>query len=365
MSPKLQVGIIFGGVSPEHEVSIASAKNIDRAIPRNDYEVNLIYVTREGVWQIVTWSQTGEIAVLQDDVSLVPNVYQQLQLKHAQGLLSCDVIFPIIHGAFGEDGCLQGLCEFMRVPYVGAGVLASAVAMDKDLCRRVVAKAGVASLPYLAADKRALENPVAFQKQCEASFDYPWFVKPANAGSSVGITKVKTSAAFLAALTLAFEYDDKIVVEHGLSNFHEVEIAALGSSQDLMLSPCVEIISHREFYDYEAKYGDKATFVLPADLSPQYVQKIRQDAATIFKEIDCYGMARIDFLIDKATKTVYFSEINTLPGFTAISQYPCLCEAAGCSQPELMRRLLVLAIDRFQFYNQSDDEKAKHAKQYA
>jgi D-alanine-D-alanine ligase len=365
MSPKLHVGIIFGGVSPEHEVSIASAKNIDRAIPRDAYDVSLIYVTREGVWQLVTWSQTGDIVLLQDNLSLLPNGHQQLHLKHTQGFLSCDVIFPIIHGAFGEDGCLQGLCEFMRVPYVGAGVLASAVAMDKDLCRRVVAKAGIKSLPYIAADRTALDNSVAFQKQCEASFDYPWFVKPANTGSSVGITKVKTPAAFSEALRLAFEYDDKIVVERGLSELHEVEIAALGSSHDLMLSPCVEIISHREFYDYEAKYGDKATMVLPADLSPQYVQKIREDAAVVFKEIDCYGMARIDFLIDKATKTVYFSEINTLPGFTAISQYPCLCEAAGYSQTELMCRLLVLATQRFQFYNQSDDEKAKHAKQYA
>src|SRR5438093_3984864 len=315
---KIRVGVIFGGRSGEHEVSLRSAESILKAIDRQKYDVVPITISHEGGWEPFTLSPdpSGERGV--------------------------DVVFPIVHGTYGEDGTIQGLFELANVPYVGAGVLGSAVGMDKDVMKRLLRDAGLPVVDYWTFLKRDMD---AFLKAHIGSLPYPVFVKPANLGSSVGITKAHSAEELPCALHTAAEYDRKIVVENGI-DAREIELSVLGNDDPIASVPG-EIIPAREFYDYNAKYvSDDSRLLIPAPLTEIQKNDAQRLAIAAFKALECSGMARVDLFLEKTTGKFYVNEINTLPGFTSISMYPKLWEASGIPYPELIDRLITLALDR-------------------
>jgi D-alanine-D-alanine ligase len=315
---KIRVGVIFGGRSGEHEVSLRSAESILKAIDRQKYDVVPITISHEGRWEPFT-------------ISADPLVERGV-----------DVIFPILHGTYGEDGTVQGLFELANIPYVGAGVLGSAVGMDKDVMKRLLRDAGLPIVDYWMVLKRDLDS---FLKARIRSLPYPVFVKPANLGSSVGITKVHSAEELPAALQTAAEYDRKIVVEQGVTA-HEIELSVLGNDDPIASVPG-EIIPAREFYDYKAKYvDDDSRLLIPAPLSEIQKDDAQRLAIAAFKVLECSGMARVDLFLETPTGKFYVNEINTLPGFTSISMYPKMWEASGVPYPQLIDRLITLAIER-------------------
>jgi len=315
---KIRVGVIFGGRSGEHEVSLRSAESILKAIDRRKYDVVPITISHEGSWQPFT---------LSPDPSLERGI---------------DVVFPIVHGTYGEDGTIQGLFELANIPYVGAGVLGSAVGMDKEVMKRLLRDASLPIVAYWTVRKRDLD---AFLKAHIGSLPYPVFVKPANLGSSVGITKVHAAEELPAALQTAAEYDRKVVVEQGV-DAREIELSVLGNDDPIASVPG-EIIPAHEFYDYNAKYVDEnSRLLIPAPLSETQRNDAQQLAIAAFKVLECSGMARVDLFLEKPTGKFYVNEINTLPGFTSISMYPKLWETSGIPYPELIDRLITLAIER-------------------
>lgn len=354
-SRKLRVGILFGGCSGEHEVSLVSARGIIEAIDRRQYEVVLIGITREGRWVVgddplqvlstgqgMTRLKTLRVPLAMRDGLEEPSPEDGFELQRL------DVVFPVLHGPYGEDGTVQGLLEILGIPYVGAGVLASAVAMDKAIARQLFAAHGLPVLPYRVFLSRIWEShPEAVIAECEKTLDYPMFTKPANLGSSVGVSKVRNRAELEAGLCEAARYDRKIVVEQGIAA-REIEVSVLGNDTRIVSVPG-EIIPSREFYSYAAKYLDSASqLLIPAPLSPHEVQRVQEMALQACAAIDCAGMARVDFLMDKHTGAIWLSEINTIPGFTPISMYPKLWEASGISYTELIDRLIQLALERFE-----------------
>ncbi|MBI1885088.1 MAG: D-alanine--D-alanine ligase [Chloroflexi bacterium] len=347
MESKLRVGILFGGQSAEHEVSVVSAQGVLEAIDRRRFEPTPFGVTKEGVW--LSPSETEEA------LRRVPSrSYQPLPSMESRNLLTrpevlaalsrLDVAFPLIHGTRGEDGSLQGLLELAGVPYVGAGVAASAVGMDKALMKSLFRQAGLPTAEFavvLAPRWRA--GPEGATREIEAAIGYPCFTKPANLGSSVGIAKVRSREDLGDGLREAFRYDRKALVEQAVGG-REIEVAVLGND-DPQASPPGEIIPHREFYDYEAKYLDDSTeLVVPVRLEPEIQRRLQQLAVAAFKAIDCAGMARVDFFL--AGEEPIVNEINTIPGFTPISMYPKLWEVAGLSYGDLITRLIELALER-------------------
>ena len=352
---KLRVGILFGGRSGEHEVSLISARGIIEAIDREQYEVVLIGITREGRW--VVGNDPLEVLAADQDMGNLRTVQVLLDMRdNLKGIVSgeelqlqsLDVIFPVLHGPYGEDGTVQGLLEVLGVPYVGAGVLASAVAMDKAVARQLFVANGLPVLPYRVFLSRTWElHPGDVIAECEKMLDYPMFTKPANLGSSVGVNKVRSRAELEAGLREAARYDRKIVVEQGIEA-REIEVSVLGNDTRIVSVPG-EIIPSREFYSYAAKYLDNASqLLIPAPLSPREVQCVQEIALKACAAIDCAGMARVDFLMDKHTGKIWLNEINTIPGFTPISMYPKLWEASGISYSELIDRLIQLALQRFE-----------------
>jgi D-alanine-D-alanine ligase len=312
---KLRVAVIYGGRSGEHEISLRSAKSIIEAMDEEKYKVLHFKISKEGKWS---------------PRPIVPE---------PNGNPEIDVVFPILHGTFGEDGTIQGLLELAGLPYVGAGVLASAVSMDKEVMKRL---AGESGLPVV--DYRML-TPGPFNESDYAGLEYPVFVKPANLGSSVGISKTRNLEELKAALELAAQYDRKIILERGIVG-REFECAVLGNEDPIAAMPC-EILPSREFYDYEDKYLlDKAQTVLPAELPPAQTAEMRRLAVECYKSVACEGMARVDFLLETATGKLYINEINTIPGFTSISMYPKMWEHCGLPMPKLIDRLIELALDR-------------------
>jgi D-alanine-D-alanine ligase len=315
---RIRVGVIFGGRSGEHEVSLRSAESILNAIDRQKYDVVPIPISHEGHWEPFTLSA---------DPSIEPGV---------------DVVFPIVHGTYGEDGTIQGLFELANIPYVGAGVLGSAVGMDKDVMKRLLRDAGLPIVDYWNVRKQELDS---FLKANISSLPYPVFVKPANLGSSVGITKVHAAEELPAALQTAAEYDRKIVVEQGV-DAREIELSVLGNDDPVASVPG-EIIPAREFYDYKAKYvDDDSRLLIPAPLSEIQKNEAQRLAIAAFKALECSGMARVDLFLEKPSGKFYVNEINTLPGFTSISMYPKLWEASGIAYPKLIDRLITLALER-------------------
>ena len=354
MTRRLRVGIIFGGRSGEHEVSLVSATSVMSALDREKYEVVPIGITPEGRWI----SSSQSLGMLKEKAPLDREPEKFLVPEPSRrGLVSAeenggpsvplDVIFPLVHGTYGEDGTLQGLLELANIPYVGAGVLASAVGMDKIIQKMVFANAGLPVVRYCWCHSAACrEHPAKVTRMVERELRYPVFVKPANTGSSVGISKVHGRKELGPTLSLASEFDRKVIVEQGIGNAREIECSVLGNDAPEASVPG-EIIPSNEFYDYDAKYVDgKSTPVIPARLPAPLARKIREIAVRAYTAIDCAGMARVDFFVTKGKAKVYLNEVNTIPGFTAISMYPKMWEAAGLTFPGLLDRLITLAIQR-------------------
>ncbi len=358
----IRVGVVFGGRSSEHEVSLASARNVMEALRQAGYTVIPIGITRAGRWltggdplallgeQAASPNGHSTHGEARPETSLVPGRWSLLpRERQGEPLPTVDVIFPVLHGPYGEDGTIQGLLEMANLPYVGCGVLASAVAMDKDVAKRLFAAAGLCQTPSRVLYRRAWRaRPDALVAEVEASLGYPLFVKPANLGSSVGVSKAHDRTELAAAIELACAYDAKVLVEAAVPNAREIEVSVLGNHEPMASVPG-EIIPGHEFYDYEAKYlDDSSQLLIPAPLTPEQVAHVQELALRAFRAVEASGLARVDFLLDDATGTFYLNEINTMPGFTRISMYPKLWEASGIPYPELVDRLVQLALERYE-----------------
>jgi D-alanine-D-alanine ligase len=384
---KLRIGVLFGGRSGEHEVSLLSAASVLKAIDRKKYEVVPIGITKEGRWVTASDAHrllTGETAPSERHLragdpettstaavlargesvivppvpsanqtgALVPFETEARALHPSQSALNLDVIFPVLHGTFGEDGTIQGLFELAGIAYVGSGVLGSATGMDKDVMKRLFAAAKLPipkHVSFLRVEWEASQKKTI--ASIEAALKYPTFVKPANLGSSVGITKAHDRKELTPAIDLAASYDRKIVIEQAVGGKHgkarELEVAILGNDNPAA-SVVGEIIPGKEFYDYEAKYlTEGSNLILPAKITKAQTRQIQQMAIAAFRACDCSGLARVDFLMDPGkSQRIYLNEINTLPGFTSISMYPKLWAASGVSYTDLIDRLIHLALER-------------------
>jgi D-alanine-D-alanine ligase len=353
------VGVIFGGRSGEHQVSLMSARSVMGAINTDRYEIVPIGISSEGRWitgadpmRALEGGGGAEPAAILGDPSQralmkMERTDDELTLSSVAEL---DVIIPILHGPYGEDGTIQGLLELAGLPYVGAGVLGSAVAMDKVVFKKVMQAEGIPILPYrLVLRSEWQRDPAAVVAQIEADFTYPVFTKPVNLGSSVGINRCGTREELERGLAEAASYDRRLVVEQGVEA-REIECSVLGND-DPVASIAGEIIPSREFYSYQAKYldmGEEASdLLIPAPIPAALQDQVREWAVRAYKAIDCAGMARVDFLLEKSTDRLYMNEINTIPGFTAISMYPKLWEASGLPYSELIERLIALALERY------------------
>ncbi len=361
MAKKIRVGILFGGRSGEHEVSLTSAASVTRALDPERYDVVPIGITREGHWRVGSAARRLLPEVLEKGEPVTPSVDPSSPKLIPLRSLSpapdsegeVDVIFPVLHGTFGEDGTVQGLLELAGVPYVGAGVLGSAVGMDKDVMKRLFRDADLPIVPWELLLRSEWENnPAAIRKRIEKRLRYPLFVKPANLGSSVGISKVSRAAGLAAAINLAAQYDRKIIVEKGI-DAREIECSVLGNDQPEASLPG-EVVPVNEFYDYEAKYiKEGSDLIIPARLAPRQARRVRELAVAAFRAIDCAGMGRVDFLLDRKTGKIFVNEINTIPGFTPISMYPKLWEASGLPYSQLLDRLIELALERHRQKNRT------------
>ncbi len=364
---KLRVGVLFGGQSSEHEVSLASARSVMAAMDPDKYEVVPIGITKRGAWLLkgdpMRELRSGAPAEQRSNAGSLlaadlesPGRAEMVQLAAAgngRGLTAeksapLDVIFPVLHGPMGEDGTVQGLLEHTGIPYVGSGVLGSAVGMDKWMMKDVFTSRGLPIVPYVAFTRRDWESdPAEVQRRAEAKLSYPMFAKPSNMGSSVGVYKIHAHDEFAAAVSGAARYDRRLVVEQGV-DARECECAVLGNSKP-EASVVGEVVPGNEFYDYRAKYvDDNSDLIIPARLPAGLSQRIRTLALQAFSAADAAGMARVDFFVARDLSEVWLNEINTIPGFTAISMYPKLWEASGLTYSELIDRLLELAIERHQ-----------------
>jgi len=355
MANRIRVGILFGGRSAEHEVSLQSAKNIIDAIDTNKYEVVLIGIDKKGQWHFneqfrfllpVTEAALPERSESRENLAVVPGKQsnQLVSLSGEQRLASLDVVFPVLHGPCGEDGTVQGLLKLANIAFVGAGVLGSAVGMDKDVMKRLLRDAGISIARFIVVNRHSPEK-IGFDYARE-QLGLPVFVKPANLGSSVGIHKVKNRKEFEQAVDDALNYDNKILIEECIHG-REIECSVLGNDNAIASVPG-EILPNHEFYSYEAKYLDEngAVLEIPAKLTPAISERIRELAIKVFSVLCCEGMARVDFFL-RDGEEIIVNEINTIPGFTRISMYPKLWEASGISYSELIDRLIELAIERF------------------
>lgn len=357
---KIRVGLVFGGRSGEHDVSLASARSVMANLDPRKYEVIPLGITKDGTWLLgdeplrMLAPGTQAASAPADHTTAVtltgdPTVRRLIPLQgneplHDNGAL--DVIFPVLHGTYGEDGTLQGLLEMANVPYVGCGVLGAALGMDKEKMKMVFAAVGLPNVEYFVCRRNEWErSPATVMNVVEQSLGYPCFVKPVNLGSSVGINKAHNRAELEHAIQVAAEYDRKIIIERGI-NCREVECAVLGNDEPVA-SVVGEVISSGEFYDYNAKYLDgKSQTIIPADLSQATAEEVRRQAVRAFLATDLSGLARVDFFIERETGKVYINEVNTLPGFTEISMYPKLWLASGLPYPQHLDRLIELAIER-------------------
>src|SRR5450432_1555787 len=345
---RLRVGVLFGGRSGEHEVSLASAASVIRGLDPAKYEALPIGITKEGHWRIGAGAQKMLPEVLRSGQSVMmtadPTDASLVPLNGGAGQ-RLDVIFPVMHGTFGEDGTIQGLLDLAGLPFVGAGVLGSAIGMDKDVAKRLLQVAKIPVVPWVTVYRHEWEkNPKQIQRAVQSKFKYPVFVKPATLGSSVGMTKVHSRAEFGPALDLASEFAMKIMVEKAVSA-REIEVSVLGN-HDPKASIPGEIVPHREFYDYAAKYLEEGTqLLIPAELKPAQIKRVQTLAIEAFQTLELSGMARVDFFLEKKGGKLYLNEVNTIPGFTSISMYPKLWEASGIPFRELVDKLIELAFE--------------------
>jgi D-alanine-D-alanine ligase len=389
---KLRVGVLFGGRSGEHEVSLLSAASVLNAIDKNKYDVVPIGITKEGRWVTAAHAErllkgehhdekhlragdpeaTSAFAVLAKGESIIVPPVPSSEEHHlvpfeAAGkghpsAIEVDVIFPVLHGTFGEDGTIQGLFELADIAYVGAGVLGSAAGMDKDIMKRLFRDAGlpiVKHVTILRADWQS--DPKRARKHIEKALKYPVFVKPANLGSSVGISKAHDAKELAPAMDEAARFDRKIVVEAGVGGkkhkAREIECSVLGNDNPEASVPG-EIVPSAEFYDYNAKYIDEGSkLIIPAKLSKKQTRQVQEIAVAAFQAVDCSGLARVDFLLDPQSEKLYVNEINTMPGFTSISMYPKMWAASGLEYPALIERLIQLGLERH-----ADKKKNRYSK---
>ncbi|WZL73561.1 D-alanine--D-alanine ligase [Clostridiaceae bacterium 35-E11] len=367
MGKKIKVAIVFGGKSGEHEVSLMSATSVIKAIDKEKYEVILIGITKKGNWMLydgpIEKIESGEWEEIANKLlkeNPKENIFSVIPLGGENTSSAghpippnlaekIDVIFPVLHGPHGEDGTIQGLFEMADIPYVGAGVLASAVGMDKVFTKRIFEKVELPMGKYIVVmRKKFRENKEGYIALIEQNFQYPVFLKPANLGSSVGITKAHNRRELLHGLEEAAKYDRKILVEEFI-DCREIECAVLGNDGPIASVPG-EILPSKEFYDYHAKYFDdgKSKLMIPAEIPQEKAEEIRDMAVKAYKAIDCTGLARVDFFLHKDTMKVYINEINTMPGFTKYSMYPLLWEATGLTYDQLIDKLIQLAIERYE-----------------
>jgi D-alanine-D-alanine ligase len=360
MERKLRVGVIFGGRSGEHEVSIASAASVMAALDKDKYEVVPIGITREGRWlagvepRQLTEGATMEEAASAANATAVAitgdptrhGLIAQDDASESDSVPPLDFLLPVLHGTYGEDGALQGMLEMAGVAYAGCGVLGAALGMDKEKAKLVFRAVGLPVVDWLVARKYEVDRDLsAVLDRIEARFPYPVFVKPANTGSSVGVGKAKSREELERALLTALEYDSKALIEPGI-NCRELECATLGNAEPIA-SVVGEVTPNREFYDYRAKYLDNASrLTIPAEIPQETAADIRRMAVEAFVALDLSGLARVDFFLDKDSGAVYLNEVNTMPGFTQISMYPKLWEASGIPYPELLNRLIQLGLER-------------------
>jgi len=359
MGNKLRIAVFFGGRSGEHEVSLMSARSVLSALDPGKYEITQIGITKDGVWlagenilEAMSKGKTEDENLKQ--VVIIPDQYHnriwEIQTAESawnlEPLVNVDVVFPVLHGTFGEDGTLQGLLEMADLAYVGAGVTSSSVGMDKGVFKDVMRANGIPTVDSVIVLRSEVEKNIeAVIRQAEAVGPYPLFVKPANLGSSVGITKCNSLADLGEGLREAAAYDRRVLVERGV-NAREIEVSVLGNDAPQASIPG-EVLPSREFYSYESKYEDgTSNLLIPAPLPAKTTEKIRQMAITAYKAIDCAGMARVDFFVEKVTGEIYLNEVNTIPGFTSISMFPKLWEASGLPYTKLVDRLVELALER-------------------
>ncbi len=346
---RLRVGVLFGGRSGEHEVSLASAASVIRGLDADKYEAVPIGITKDGHWLIGEGAVKMLPEVLKGGRRVMltadPTEAALVPLDRGAGAQRLDVIFPVLHGTFGEDGTIQGMLDLAGLPYVGAGVLGSAVGMDKDVAKRLCQAARIPVVPWVTVNRwRWEKDPLAVKASVEEKFIYPVFVKPATLGSSVGMTKVHNADELGPALDLACEYGMKILVEKAITG-REIEVSVLGNHEPKASVPG-EILPHREFYDYTAKYLEEGTqLVIPAELKPAQIQKIQSLAVGAFQTLELSGMARVDFFLEKKGGKLYLNEVNTIPGFTSISMFPKLWEASGIPFRDLIDKLIELALE--------------------
>ena len=382
---KIRVGVLFGGRSGEHEISLLSAASVFKAIDQKKFDVVPIGITKEGKWVTAADAErllsgkpleqerqlragdpeaTPGAAVLHNGQAVVvppepqksgagitPFQREGLTRRATDRAINVDVIFPVLHGTFGEDGTIQGLLELADIPYVGAGVLGSAAGMDKDIMKSLFRAAGLPIVKHVTFLRSEWDDAAqSVRKRIEARLKYPLFVKPANLGSSVGISKAHDRKELPAAIEEAAKFDRKIVVEEGVGGktgkAREIECAVLGNDKPEASVPG-EIVPSAEFYDYTAKYLDEGSqLIIPAMLTKAESRRVGELAVGAFRAVDCAGLARVDFLMEPKTRKIYLNEINTMPGFTSISMYPKLWAASGVPYPELIERLIALAMDR-------------------
>ncbi|MGB3964825.1 MAG: D-alanine--D-alanine ligase family protein [Tepidanaerobacteraceae bacterium] len=357
---KIKVGVLFGGQSGEHEVSLMSSVSVMRVMDKTKYDIIPIGITKEGNWKLYL----GDISKIEDGswqkeavpALVCPDPAHKCIITMADGKESryyIDVAFPILHGPRGEDGTVQSVFELMNIPYVSCGVTSSALCMDKEFSKKILQLSGLPVVDYRVYYKNKLKTGLPeIISDLEESIGYPCFVKPANLGSSVGVSKARNRAELKSAILLAAEYDRKVIVEKSV-DAREIECSVLGNDNPRASLPG-EIIPSREFYDYVAKYldGDKSKLILPAPLSNKDVARIQELAVRAFKALDCSGMARVDFLMCKVTGNIYINELNTIPGFTKISMYPKMWEISGLSYGSLIDELIQLAIERHKQKNE-------------
>ncbi|MBI2877291.1 MAG: D-alanine--D-alanine ligase, partial [Candidatus Tectomicrobia bacterium] len=360
MGERIKVAVIFGGRSPEHEVSVASALSVIQALDQEQYEVVPVKISKEG-----RWLSQEEPVPLSSGLEGLPDRLQaelSLDLSHRRWLLFRDegsgpavrrieeigVIFPVIHGPYGEDGTLQGLLEMMDLPYVGCEVAASAIGMDKGFMKILFRAAGLPG-PNFLLFKRAewIRHSQDLLQRSGVELGYPVFVKPVNQGSTIGISKAREEEELRSAIALACQYSEKIIVEAGI-DCRELECSVLGN-QEPQASVVAEIVPSREYYDYESKYTPNlAELRIPAPIPEEVARQVQEIAVKAFQVLDCVGMARVDFFWEKSTGRLYLNELNTIPGFTATSGYPKMWEASGLPYPQLLDRLIELALERYQ-----------------
>jgi D-alanine-D-alanine ligase len=356
---KMNIGVLYGGRSGEHDVSLCSAASVFSALDRNKYEITAIGIDRDGRWyvqdnpKIILDKNFGKTLSLKKSGKWLVNHFEQKNKLHLYDLKNknkeviIDVVFPVLHGTFGEDGTLQGLLELAMVPYVGADVTGSAVGMDKDIAKRLLNQAGIPVVPSVTVNKQRWQDDSKFiMKNVLDKLGLPLFVKPVCTGSSVGVKKVKKKGSLSEAMDFAFQFDTRVMIEKAV-DCREIECAVLGNEKPVA-SILGEIVPRHEFYSYEAKYLDPngAALKIPAEIDKSLATKIRKTAVEGYMALGCSSMARVDFFLDKKTNKFYLNEINTLPGFTSISMYPKLWEATGLKYSNLLDKLIALALER-------------------